>query len=233
MGIVNFPLCSYVLDSLINLFYFLSAIIITVSIHEAAHMITALLCGVKVEAYSIGFGKPLLEKTIKGIKFRLSLILLGGYTKLSGELEKSKNGFLVQPYWKKFLILISGVVSNLILASICYLILYGSIKVGFWFDLSLFKSIITKNTPMTYLLIMSLGSKTSLFLVQLSLINTVCSIFNLLPFPALDGGSIWLLWLEKIYKERFPIIWRMLCTFGFWFLNAAQFVFIYWLWFVK
>ena len=53
--------------------------------HEFGHFLAALLFGVKVESFSIGFGPVLLHKNIRGTDFRLSLIPLGGYCGMKGE----------------------------------------------------------------------------------------------------------------------------------------------------
>lgn len=53
--------------------------------HEVGHLVVAILCGVKVESFSLGFGPALLHKTFRGIDWRLSLFPLGGYCGLKGE----------------------------------------------------------------------------------------------------------------------------------------------------
>ena len=83
---------------MLEILYFLIGLSLAILVHEAGHMITALLCGVKVEAFSIGFGKPIWHKIIKGIDFRITPLLLGGYTKLKGEENKDPDGFLYITY---------------------------------------------------------------------------------------------------------------------------------------
>ena len=180
---------------MINFLYIFLALLISIILHEAGHMISALLCGVKVNAFSIGFGKPYLHKKIWGIDFRLTPFLLGGYTALAGEYDKYNRGFLAQPYRKKVIILLSGVLTNFLIAFVCYLINYGSIKIGLNIDFALMKSVFTKNFTEIFLLLEMF--KPNLFLLQLSLISFFCGIFNLIPFPSLDGGFLWLVFLEK------------------------------------
>ena len=83
-------------------------LIIMIILHESGHLIASLLLKVKVEAFSIGFGRPFFKKIFKGIEFRFAPILLGGYTKVKGEDDYSGNGLLAQPYYKKFLIIIKS-----------------------------------------------------------------------------------------------------------------------------
>ncbi|WP_033739015.1 RIP metalloprotease RseP [Helicobacter pylori] len=59
-------------------------------VHELGHFTIARLCGVKVEVFSIGFGKKLWFFRLFGTQFALSLIPLGGYVKLKG-MDKEEN----------------------------------------------------------------------------------------------------------------------------------------------
>ncbi|EJB30284.1 RIP metalloprotease RseP [Helicobacter pylori NQ4099] len=59
-------------------------------VHELGHFIIARICGVKVEVFSIGFGKKLCFFKLFGTQFALSLIPLGGYVKLKGMDKEEK-----------------------------------------------------------------------------------------------------------------------------------------------
>lgn len=212
------------------MFIYLGCLLITIIVHELAHMLVALKCGVGVEAFSIGFGKPMLHKKFKGIDFRITPWLIGGYCKLKGENRKlQKDDFLAQRYSKKFAILIAGVAVNFALACICYWINYGSISMGIKVDLLLMKSIFLKDYTTALMTIVTL--KPNLFLLQLSLFNLFCAIFNLLPFPALDGGTIWLLLFEKVWKKNFVKILNLISTIGFITLMVIQ-AYIIWMFFL-
>ena len=58
---------------------------IVVSIHEFGHFIAARLTGIDVEAFSLGWGKPLYRKMVGKTEFRLSAFPIGGYCKMKGE----------------------------------------------------------------------------------------------------------------------------------------------------
>jgi regulator of sigma E protease len=60
---------------------------IVVFIHEAGHFIAARLVGIDVEAFSIGWGKPILKKKIGPVEYRLGMFPLGGYCKMRGDNE--------------------------------------------------------------------------------------------------------------------------------------------------
>jgi membrane-associated protease RseP (regulator of RpoE activity) len=81
----------------------------------------ARICNCKVETISIGFGKPIWSKKIKGINYQISPILLGGECKLYGEIElkRSKFAFTSLRFAKKCAIALSGVTVNVITGLIC------------------------------------------------------------------------------------------------------------------
>jgi len=208
--------------------YIISTLLITVAFHEAAHMVVALLCKVKVEAFSLGFGKILLHKKLWNIDFRLSAIPLGGYCRLEGEKGKTKTGWLTKRYSKKLAIILAGVTANLLIAFLCYWINYKSIKLGLYVDYKLLTSIFTKDHLTIYVLVATL--QPNLFILQLGLMNIFACATNLLPIPALDGGFVWLLPLERIYKEKFPEFLEKITKIGFIVLMILQFALLYWIW---
>ncbi|WP_457630849.1 M50 family metallopeptidase [Oceanithermus sp.] len=98
---------------------------VSISIHELGHYLAARLQGVRVPAFSIGFGPPLLRFHWAGTEWRLSLIPLGGYAEIEGMApdvsvdgrpRQPNRGFATLPFCGKCLILIGGVLMNLILA---------------------------------------------------------------------------------------------------------------------
>src|ERR1043165_7919427 len=54
-------------------------------IHEFGHYAVAKLLGVRVEVFSIGFGKRLIGFRRGETDYRIAAIPLGGYVKMSGE----------------------------------------------------------------------------------------------------------------------------------------------------
>ena len=75
---------SSVFTSLIGFFIVLTPLIF---IHELGHYFAAIRSGVKVESFSIGFGPELFGFTDKkNTRWKFSLIPLGGYVKMKGEL---------------------------------------------------------------------------------------------------------------------------------------------------
>ncbi len=69
---------------------FLFVITLVVFIHELGHFLVARLCGVKVEAFSIGFGHEIFGFTDrKGTRWKVSWLPLGGYVKFLGDADVS------------------------------------------------------------------------------------------------------------------------------------------------
>jgi len=202
---------------------FLGCLLFTIVMHELGHMISALICGVRVEAFSIGFGKPYLHKKIKGIDFRLTPWLIGGYCQLGGEEDNTDpEGFLVQKYSKKALILISGVTVNFLIAFLCYLINYNSIRIGLYIDFMSIGAMFSGDY--SSLLRLVIGNSPNLFLWQLSLINIFCALSNLLPIPALDGGWLWMALMEKPLGKNFLNFLRRVNFLFFITLMYLQFI---------
>lgn len=69
---------------------FLILLTVLVFVHEWGHFIVARWCGVKVEAFSIGFGPQLFGYTASsGTRWKVCAIPLGGYVKMYGESQPS------------------------------------------------------------------------------------------------------------------------------------------------
>ena len=83
--------------------------------HELGHFLAARSLGVKVEVFSIGFGKSLIEREFKGTNYRLSTLPLGGYVKLKGQDDMrpgfenlDKDSYSILSPLKKIYILFAG-----------------------------------------------------------------------------------------------------------------------------
>jgi regulator of sigma E protease len=90
-------------------------------IHEFGHYAAAKYFGVRVEVFSIGFGKRLIGFTKGGTDYRIAAIPLGGYVKMSGENPMDdRTGdpgeFLSHPRWQRFIIALAGPAMNILLA---------------------------------------------------------------------------------------------------------------------
>jgi len=90
-------------------------------IHEFGHFAVAKLLGVRVEQFAIGFGKRLVGFRKGDTDYRINVLPLGGYVKMSGENPMDERTtdpgeFLSHPRWHRFLIAIAGPFMNIMLA---------------------------------------------------------------------------------------------------------------------
>ncbi|NRA97265.1 MAG: RIP metalloprotease RseP, partial [Planctomycetes bacterium] len=90
-------------------------------IHELGHYLAARAVGIRVEAFSIGFGKRLFGWTRGATEYKVCLIPLGGYVKMAGEdPTKPTTGrpdeFGSKKVWQRVLVISAGVIMNLIFA---------------------------------------------------------------------------------------------------------------------
>lgn len=112
---------------------FALVISVIVFIHEFGHFIVARWVGIKIEVFSIGFGRELISRTDKhGTRWQLALWPLGGYVKMYGDagaastsdtkaLKKmtaaqKKVSFHYKPLWAKALVVAAGPIANFLLA---------------------------------------------------------------------------------------------------------------------
>ena len=92
-----------------------------VVIHEFGHFIVAKFFGIRVDVFSVGFGKRLWGVKKGDTDYRVSLVPLGGYVKMAGEnLDEQRTGapyeFMSKPKWQRFCVAIAGPAMNILTA---------------------------------------------------------------------------------------------------------------------
>lgn len=130
--IVNLP--SVLLDNVLPALVVLTAVVF---VHEMGHFLVARLCGIRVAAFSIGFGRELFGYTDRrGTRWKVSAVPLGGYVKFEGDdnsasipdpetlaatpISERAGLFHFSPLWKRFLVVAAGPASNFILAVLVF-----------------------------------------------------------------------------------------------------------------
>ena len=122
---------------------FLFVLTILVFVHELGHYWVARRVGVRIEVFSVGFGRELFGWTdSKGTRWKISLIPLGGYVKMFGEDtstvdEKGDERLLTEAerevsfahksVGRRAAIVAAGPAANFVLAIVLFAILFGAV----------------------------------------------------------------------------------------------------------
>jgi len=114
-----------------TLFFTFMAFGILVTVHEFGHFWVARRCGVRVEKFSIGFGKTLFSWRDKhNTEFVIAALPLGGYVKMLDEregeiLEKDRPySFTQKTVWQRMAIISAGPIANFLLAIAVFWVLF-------------------------------------------------------------------------------------------------------------
>ena len=114
---------------------FIVLIGVMVVVHEFGHFAVAKLCRVRVEAFSIGFGPRLFGVRHGETDYKVCLLPLGGYVKMTGEnptedqqTTGDPGAFTSHPRWQRMLIGLAGPVANFILAFVLMFFYYNWIN---------------------------------------------------------------------------------------------------------
>jgi regulator of sigma E protease len=117
-------------------FFFVLGVLVLV--HEFGHYLAGRLQGFGIDAFSIGFGPKLWEGRGKYNLWQVRWLLFGGFVKFRGEVEmEALQGapegqgpgelFFDKPRWRRFIVMVMGVVFNILLA---YFLFAGLLMVG-------------------------------------------------------------------------------------------------------
>ncbi len=117
-----------------NIFYLILAILglgFLIFIHELGHLIVARKNGMTVEAFSIGFGRPLRVWEIRGVKWQLCILPFGGYVKIAGmekrgvlEPHQIPDGFYGKGPWQRIQVAFAGPFVNIAFAFIAFVAIW-------------------------------------------------------------------------------------------------------------
>lgn len=109
---------------------FLLLLGLLIFVHELGHFAAAKYYGVRVETFSLGFGKKILQHKRGDTTYCISIIPLGGYVKMYGDdptveppADQKKFSFLHQPVWPRIVIVLAGPLMNLFFALFLFFIL--------------------------------------------------------------------------------------------------------------
>ena len=191
-------------------------------IHELGHFLVAKKCKVKVNEFSIGFGKQIWSKQGKETKYTIRLIPLGGYCSMLGEEENvdEEGSFSNSSVLKRILIVLAGAIVNIVFGLVVFFILASIVNQSMIDGLIVTKryivllgqsliSLVTGSVSSAELvgpvgiseMVAQTGSLFE-FVYLLAIISISLGITNLLPIPGLDGGKFLILLIEAIRGKK-------------------------------
>ncbi len=117
---------------MVGMIYFVLVLGLLIFFHEMGHFLVAKALGIGVKTFSLGFGPPLLRMQRGSTEYRLSLLPLGGYVKLVGEVEQGEEEglfseeehFSKRPPYQRMMVVAAGPIFNLLLAWIIYFFIF-------------------------------------------------------------------------------------------------------------
>ncbi|MEW2440240.1 M50 family metallopeptidase [Micromonospora marina] len=120
---------------LLGVVLFALAILISVSLHEAGHMLTAKAFGMKVTRYFVGFGPTLWSFRRGETEYGIKGIPLGGFCKIVGmtpqdddvEPGDEKRAMWRYPVWKRTIVMSAGSITHFALALVALWIIAVSV----------------------------------------------------------------------------------------------------------
>ena len=136
MDLVLATLGSSLWSTLSYIVPFVGVLTVIVFFHELGHFAVARWCGVRVEAFSVGFGREIIGWNDKHeTRWKIGWLPLGGYVKFEGDAnaaslpsaearsehaEASPGDFHGKAVWKRALVVVAGPAANFILSIVIF-----------------------------------------------------------------------------------------------------------------
>jgi len=222
---------------------FIFVFTIIVLVHEFGHFTAAKSAGVKIYEFSIGF--PFSPKILSLFRFgetefTLRLLPLGGFVSFSKDGNEDSIDLFKTSRFNRAVILLSGSIFNILFSflafsAVLFLDKNMSLSASFIASLDMVWSIISQTMAFIFNIITGTGSAEGLIgpvgiasfagkaagggffslLYFSGLLSISLGIMNLLPFPALDGGHIFILLVESVRQKALnPKIYQTVSALG-------------------
>ncbi len=108
--------------------------VVLIVLHEAGHFAAAKAVGMRVEKFSLFFGKPLVKARRGETEYAIGWIPLGGYVRITGmdpreELpaDVQPRAYYAQKVWKRIVVIAAGPAVNIVLAFLIIFVVYAAI----------------------------------------------------------------------------------------------------------
>ncbi|MFA6608802.1 MAG: site-2 protease family protein [Candidatus Paceibacterota bacterium] len=117
---------------------FLFVLFVLVIVHEFGHFIVAKWVNMRVDEFAFGFPPRLFAKKKGETLYTVNALPLGGYVSIWGEngepndlAKNNPRAFGNRPWWAQLLVLVAGVVMNMVLAWIIFVVIsYGKVDIS-------------------------------------------------------------------------------------------------------
>ncbi|MEK6774222.1 MAG: RIP metalloprotease RseP [Bdellovibrionota bacterium] len=131
-------LLSYLQSGATGTLSFVLLLGVLIFVHELGHFLVARWCGIRVETFSLGFGKKILQMKRGHTTYCVSLIPLGGYVKMFGEqpfsgdmvgegenqrpmtAEEKNQSFTHKNVWQRIAVVMAGPLMNFFFAVLIF-----------------------------------------------------------------------------------------------------------------
>jgi len=222
----------------------ITAVGLLILAHEAGHLCAALAHRLPVEQFSIGFGPRLWSVRRRETEYRLSAIPIGGYV-----LPKvhSDEEWLAVPLRSRLAFSLGGPVANGIVA-LGLLAAAGCLESGLSLTTIILAPLVGFHQLVTHVWAAlpaalhhpdqlsgvvgiaafggrEVGLDSSMLLRFAALLSVNLAIFNLLPVPPLDGGTIVMSLVQRVYRPlgrlRLPLALAGWCALALLFLYTT------------
>lgn len=131
---------------------FLAVLTLVITIHELGHYLAARAFKVKIDRFSLGFGRAIFSRTDKhGTEWRVAWLPLGGYVKFAGDIDATgvpdqvgldamrreivaaegpgaeRQYFYFKPIWQRAIVVAGGPIANFLLAMVLFTVLFSAV----------------------------------------------------------------------------------------------------------
>ena len=112
-------------DAVSSMLLFIGMLVVLVVAHELAHFATAKLFGIYVLEFGVGFPPRIVGRQWGDTVYSLNWTPLGGFVRLLGEeLPDHPRSLAAAARWKRFIVLVSGSVVNLLLPILLFAVAF-------------------------------------------------------------------------------------------------------------
>jgi regulator of sigma E protease len=122
------------METLVMIAQILLSLSILVGLHELGHLLAAKYFGMRVEQFSIGFPPKIFGVKYGETEYSIGSIPLGGYVKITGMVDESldtkhlneepePHEFRAKPAWQRLVVMMGGIIVNVILGIIIFIVL--------------------------------------------------------------------------------------------------------------